>query len=129
MRIDRNDELSLHRPIVFLDIQTTGPDRRTARESSGLATLRIERGRFPKFTNLISSIRCRLFRRAPPTFHGLADEDVADAEPFAAYAASLARHLEGCDLAGFGIRRFHLVVLRREFEYSRDRIQTWTTTR
>ena len=114
--IDRNDELSLHRPIVFLDIQTTGPDRRTARIVR-LATLRID-------VDGSQSLRIHLINPMSPIspgatdFHGLADEDVADAEPFAAYAASLAQHLEGCDFAGFGIRRFHLVVLRREFEYS-----------
>ena len=113
---DENDRLALHRPIVFLDIQTTGPDRRTARVVR-LSTLRVE----PDGTE---SFRFQLINPLSPispgatAFHGIADDDVADAKPFAAYAASLAQYLEGCDLAGFGIRRFHLKVLRREFEYA-----------
>ena len=106
----------MHRPIVFLDIQTTGPDRRTARVVR-LSTLRIE-------PNGAESFRFQLINPMSPispgatAFHGIADDDVADAKPFAAYAASLAQYLEGCDVAGFGIRRFHLKVLRREFEYA-----------
>ncbi len=114
--IDRSDELALHRPIVFLDIQTTGPDQRTARIVR-LSTLRIE----PDGSETLRSHIVNPMSPISPgatSFHGIADEDVADAQPFAAYAASLAQHLEGCDLAGFGIRRFHLKVLRREFEYS-----------
>ena len=114
--IDRSDELALHRPIVFLDIQTTGPDQRTARIVR-LSTLRLE-------PDGSESFRCQLINPMSPispgatAFHGIADENVADVNPFAVYAASLAEHLEGCDLAGFGIRKFHLRVLRREFEYA-----------
>lgn len=113
---DEHDQLALHRPIIFLDIQTTGPDRRTARIVR-LSTLRIEPDGSEGF-------RFHLINPMSPispgatAFHGIADEDVADAKPFAAYAASLSRHLEGCDLAGFGVRRFHLKVLKREFEYA-----------
>ena len=114
--IDSSDELALHRPIIFLDVQTTGPDRRTARVVR-LSTLRIE-------PDGSQSLRSHLINPMSPispgatTFHGIADEDVAEANPFGAYAKSLAEHFEGCDIAGFGIRRFHLKVLRREFEYA-----------
>ena len=113
---DRDDELALHRPIVFLDIQTTGPDRRTARVVR-LSTLRLEPDGSESFRSQLINPMSPISPGAT-AFHGIADDDVADAKPFATYAASLARHLEGCDLAGFGIRRFHLKVLRREFEYA-----------
>ena len=48
--------------------------------------------------------------------HGIADEDVADAPVFAAYAKGLAEHLEGCDLAGFGVERFDAPLLVEEFK-------------
>lgn len=113
---DKNYELALHRPIVFLDVQTTGPDRRTARIVR-LSTLRIEPDGSDSFRSHIVNPMSPISPGAT-AFHGIADDDVAESKPFAAYAASLAQHLEGCDLAGFGIRRFHLKVLRREFEYA-----------
>ncbi len=108
--------LELQRPIVFLDIQTTGPDQRTARIVR-LSTLRIE----PSGTE---SFRSQLINPMAPispgasAFHGITDDDVMDARPFNSYAKALVQHLEGCDLAGFGIRRFHLEVLKQEFEYA-----------
>ena len=108
--------LRLERPIVFLDIQTTGPDHRTARIVK-LSTLRVE----PDGTELF---RSQLINPNSPispgatNFHGISDEDVADARPFAVYAKALFEYLNGCDLAGFGIRRFHLRVLRQEFEFT-----------
>ena len=115
-KADRNFALNLRRPIVFVDIQTTGPDQRTARIVR-LSTLRID----PDGTE---SFRSQLINPMSPispgatSFHGISDEEVADASPFAAFAKALCQHLEGCDLAGFGIRRFHLRVLKREFEYA-----------
>ena len=114
--IDKSDQLALHRPIVFLDIQTTGPDWRTARIVR-LSTLRLEPDGSQGFRSQLINPMSPISPGAT-AFHGIADEDVADAKPFATYAVSLAQHLEGCDLAGFGIRRFHLKVLRREFEYA-----------
>ena len=107
--------LQLSRPIVFLDVQTTGPDRRTARIVR-LATLRIEPDGNATFRNQLINPMSPISPGATE-FHGISDEDVADAKPFAAYAKALESYLEGCDIAGFGIRRFHLDVLKREFEY------------
>lgn len=106
--------LNLERPIIFIDVQTTGPDRRTARIVR-LATLRIDPDGTEEF-------RSRLINPLSPItpgatdFHGISDEDVADCRPFIAYARALSDYLDGCDLAGFGIRRFHLRVLRQEFD-------------
>jgi DNA polymerase-3 subunit epsilon len=51
-------------------------------------------------------------------FHGISDEDVAARPTFDAYAKALEQHLKDCDLAGFGIRHFHLKILKREFEFA-----------
>ena len=108
--------LQLRRPIVFIDIQTTGPDRRTARIVR-LSTLRIETDGSEAFRSQLINPRSPISPGAT-TFHGIADDDVAESSPFESYAKALAQHLEGCDIAGFGVRRFHLKVLKQEFEYA-----------
>ena len=107
--------LRLERPIVFLDIQTTGPDHRTARIVK-LSTLRVEPDGTEQFRSQLINPNSPISPGAT-NFHGISDEDVADARPFAVYAKALYEYLNGCDLAGFGIRRFHLRVLRQEFEF------------
>ena len=107
--------LRLERPIVFLDIQTTGPDHRTARIVR-LSTLRVEPDGTEQFRSQLVNPNSPISPGAT-NFHGISDEDVADARPFAVYAKALFEYLNGCDLAGFGIRRFHLRVLRQEFEF------------
>ncbi len=108
--------LRLERPIVFLDIQTTGPDRRTARIVK-LSTLRVEPDGTEQFRSQLINPNSPISPGAT-NFHGISDEDVADARPFAVYAKALYEYLNGCDLAGFGIRRFHVRVLRQEFEFA-----------
>jgi DNA polymerase-3 subunit epsilon len=46
--------------------------------------------------------------------HGISDEDVAHEPPFSSRARALLKLLEGCDLAGFNIRRFDLPMLLTE---------------
>jgi DNA polymerase-3 subunit epsilon len=48
--------------------------------------------------------------------HGISDLDVMDKPVFRSYARALADHLEGCDLAGFGIERFGFPLLQAELE-------------
>ena len=108
--------LRLERPIVFLDIQTTGPDHRTARIVK-LTTLRVEPDGTEQFRSQLINPNSPISPGAT-NFHGISDEDVADARPFAVYAKALYEYLNGCDLAGFGIRRFHVRVLRQEFEFA-----------
>lgn len=108
--------LNLERPLAIIDVQTTGPDSRTARIVR-LSTLRLDMDGSEEF-------RSRTFNPLTPItpgatkFHGITDFDVADCRPFMASAKGLANYLADCDLAGFGIRRFHLRVLRQEFEFA-----------
>ena len=108
--------LILNRPLVFLDIQTTGPDRRTARIVR-LSTLRIETDGSEQFRSQLINPRTPISPGATQ-FHGITDEHVADQPPFAAFAKALEQHLSDCDFAGFGIRRFHLRILKQEFEFA-----------
>ena len=52
---------------------------------------------------------------AATAVHGFTDEHVADCPSFAHIAASLARLLQPCDLAGFNLKRFDLPFLLAEF--------------
>ncbi len=108
--------LEIDRPIIFLDVQTTGPDSRTARIVR-LATLRVEPDGQERFRSQLINPMAPISPGATE-FHGITDEDVADCKPFGVYAKALYEYLDGCDLAGFGIRRFHLKVLRQEFEFA-----------
>ena len=112
----RHPFLEIERPIVFIDVQTTGLDSRTARIVR-LTTLRIELGGEERFRSQLINPMSPISPGATD-FHGITDEDVADCKPFGAYAKALYEYLDGCDLGGFGIRRFHLKVLKQEFEFA-----------
>ena len=106
--------LELSRPLAFLDIQSTGLDPDSARIVK-LSVLRID----PDGTEHVKSVTVNPWTPIPPgatQVHGISDLDVMDKPVFRAYARALADHLEGCDLAGFGIERFGLPLLLAEFE-------------
>ncbi len=105
--------LTLERPLVFIDIQTTGLDVRTARIVR-IATLRIEPDGSERFRIAMVNPMMPISPGASE-IHGITDEQVADAPEFTSYARALAEYLTGCDFAGFGIRRYHLRVLENEF--------------
>ena len=106
--------LELSRPLAVLDVQSTGLDPDTARIVK-LSVLRID----PDGTEHVKSVTVNPGTPIPPgatQVHGISDLDVMDKPVFRAYARALADHLEGCDLAGFGIERFGLPLLLAEFE-------------
>ena len=105
--------LRLEHPIVFLDIQTTGLDVRTARIVE-LSTLKIEPGGHEEYKRQTFNPQSSISPAATEK-HGISDEHVADAPTFGTFARGLAHYLDGCDLAGFGIKRFGLRVLTQEF--------------
>ena len=105
---------ALGRPLVFFDLETTGLD---------LKRDRIIELAFIKVTPLGDVLeRERRFNPGIPippeatAVHGITDADVADEVEFCRTARSLAEMLEGCDLAGFNIRRFDIPMLVSEFE-------------
>jgi DNA polymerase III subunit epsilon len=105
--------LTLDRPLVVLDLETTGINPAADRIIQ-ICVLRAEPdGR--------SDLQTRLVNPGVPTptdataIHGLIDADVAGAPPFDGLAQGLLDFLEGCDLCGFNIRRFDLRMLWAEF--------------
>lgn len=106
--------LNLDRPLVFFDLETTGL-RIGVDRIVELALIRVS----PQGDVLERVRRFNPEMPIPPeatAVHGITDEDVADEAPFASRARALARLLEGCDLAGFNIRRFDVPFLEAEFE-------------
>jgi DNA polymerase-3 subunit epsilon len=106
--------LELSRPLAVLDVQSTGLDTDNARIVK-LAVFRVE----PDGSEHVKSVMVNPGIPIPPgstQVHGISDLDVMDKPVFRAYAKALADHLEGCDLAGFGIERFGLPLLLAEFE-------------
>ena len=115
-------ELTLERPLVFLDIQTTGVEPKTARIVE-ISTLKIDTTGAQEFRSK------RINPRTPITpdatrKHGITNDDVAEDPPFSTFARALASYLDGCDLAGFGIQRFAMPILRQEFDIAGIPFQT-----
>ncbi len=104
---------SLDRPLAFFDLETTGLSTSNDRIIE-LALIKV----------LPSGDVLEKVRRFNPGIpipaaatevHGITDADVADEEPFARRARSLAALLADADLAGFNIRRFDVPMLLAEF--------------
>jgi len=106
----------LERPLIFMDLETTGL-RIGVDRIIELAIIRLA-------PNGDVMERVRRFNPEMPipaestAVHGITDADVAHEPPFPARARSLADLLEPCDLAGFNIRRFDLPLLLAEFRRS-----------
>ena len=104
---------SLDRPLIFFDLETTGLHMKNDRIIE-LALIKIT----PQGDVLEKVRRFNPGIPIPPeatAVHGITDADVAGKAPFCARARALADLLEGCDLAGFNIRRFDLGMLIAEF--------------
>jgi len=105
--------IPLDRPLVFFDLETTGL-RVGADRIVEMALIRVT----PQ-GDVLEKVR-RFNPEIPidpeaTAVHGIRDEDVADEAPFRTRARSLAQLLDGCDIAGFNIRRFDLPMLEAEF--------------
>lgn len=105
--------LNLKRPIVFLDLETTGINVASDRIVE-ISVLKIE-------TN--GKEEQKTFRVNPTIpipagsseIHGIYDEDVKDKPTFKEIASNLADYLEGCDLSGYNCNKFDIPLLAEEF--------------
>jgi DNA polymerase-3 subunit epsilon len=106
-------ELKLKRPVVFLDLETTGINIATDRIVE-ISLLKIS----PNGKEQWMTHRVNPEMPIPPkvtAIHGISDSDVADAPTFREIAKNLAAFLEGCDLAGYNAIKFDIPVLAEEF--------------
>jgi DNA polymerase-3 subunit epsilon len=105
--------LVLTRPLVILDLETTGKRVQLDRIVE-ISTLKLLRGGS-------RDIRTRRVNPGMPispeatAVHGITDADVANEPPFRKIARGLAEHLDGCDLCGYNVWDFDLKILLAEF--------------
>jgi DNA polymerase-3 subunit epsilon len=106
-------ELQLKNPLVFFDLETTGINVASDRivEISWLKIM--PSGQESSYTQLINPT-IPIDPKAT-AIHGISDEDVKDKPTFKEIAKSLARELEGCDLAGYNSNKFDIPLLAEEF--------------
>ena len=106
-------ELNLKRPIVFLDLETTGTNVGSDRI--------VEIGLLKVFPN--GSKDSRLYKVNPTIpipdetskIHGIYDKDIKDAPTFKDLSTELNTFLGGSDLAGYNSNKFDVPMLIEEF--------------
>lgn len=105
--------LNLKNPVVFLDLETTGMDIVKDRIVE-VALLKIHLD--GKEEELVYRLNPEMpISQEATRIHGISNEDVADKPTFKGVAKTLAKFIEGCDLAGFNSNRFDIPLLAEEF--------------
>ncbi len=106
-------KLSLKNPIVFFDLETTG---------TNIATDRIVEIAYLKvYPNGNEESKKYLVNPEMPipqevtAIHGINNDDVKNSPTFKEIAKTIAKDIEGCDLAGYNSLRFDLPLLAEEF--------------
>jgi DNA polymerase-3 subunit epsilon len=105
--------IKLNRPIVFLDIESTGLNIGTDRIVE-LALLKVTESGDKTTRN----IRVNPQIPIPPEvtkIHGISDADIADAPTFKMIAGEVAAMIRGCDLGGYNSDKFDIPMLAEEF--------------
>jgi len=106
-------DIRLDRPIVFIDLETTGLNPSYDRIVE-ITAIKVH----PDGSEEQRTVRINPEMRIPAaatSVHGITDEDVVNHPPFSRYAKNLLAFLDGSDLAGFNAIRFDLPMLRAEF--------------
>ena len=106
-------KLKLERPIVFLDLETTGIDISKDRIVE-ICLIKLE----PNGNRESKSLRINPEMHIPEAssaVHGIYDADVKDCPTFKQVAEDLKNIFEGCDLAGFNSNKFDIPLLAEEF--------------
>lgn len=106
-------ELNLKNPILFFDIESTGLNVATDRI--------VEISAVKVMPNGDQEVKTRRINPTIPispeaqAIHGISDEDVKDCPTFNQIAKSMAKWMEGCDIAGYNSTKFDVPMLAEEF--------------
>ncbi len=107
--------LTLDRPIVFFDLETTGVNVVTDRIVQ-IGALRYEPGTpEPQRLNMLINPGVEIPAETTAV-HGITDADVADAPRFKAVADELLAFFDGADVGGYNVGRFDLPLIMEEFD-------------
>jgi len=105
--------LTLTRPIVFFDLETTGTDISNDRiVEISIVKLFVD-GHEDIFTQLINP--GMHIPEGASAVHGITDDDVLDSPTFAATAPDILARFNDSDLCGYNVIRFDLPFIRMEF--------------
>lgn len=111
-------QLALKNPLLFFDIESTGLNVASDRIVE-ISLVKVS----PAAPGQPNDVEVKT-RRINPTIpitpgaqavHGISDEDVKDCPTFKQLAKSLARLMEGCDIAGYNSLKFDIPMLAEEF--------------
>ena len=108
--------ISLTRPLVFIDLETTGLNVQTDRIVE-LTAFKIHPDGNEEEKTVMLDPGIPISSEATKV-HGISDSNVIGKPAFRQYAKSLVEFLTGCDLAGFNLIRFDLPLLQREFAHA-----------
>lgn len=106
-------QLNLKNPLVIFDLETTGTNIASDRIVE-ISYLKV----YPNGKEECKTLRINPGMPIPPqttAIHGISDADVADCPTFTEVAKTLAKEIEGCDLAGYNSNRFDIPLLAEEF--------------
>ena len=106
-------ELNLRKPLVVLDLETTGVNIATDRIVE-FSALKVSPGGAEEWLTLRLNPGIPISPEATRV-HGISDADVANEPHFRDVAKRIASFLEGCDLAGFNSMKFDIPILCEEF--------------
>ena len=111
-------QLNLKNPLLFFDIESTGLNVATDRIVE-ISLVKVSPGA-PGQPNDVEIKTRRINPTIPITpgaqaIHGISDEDVKDCPTLKQVAKSLAKLMEGCDIAGYNSLKFDIPMLAEEF--------------
>lgn len=105
--------LNLKNPIAFIDLETTGINVAKDRIVE-ICIVKVN----PNGDEEVKTYRVNPEMHIPAhasAVHGIKDEDVKDEPTFKELGKTIAKYLEGCDLAGYNSNRFDFPLLAEEF--------------
>lgn len=105
--------LQLSRPIVFIDLETTGVNLATDRIVE-IAIIKIMPDKTKQVKHKIVNPQMPIPKGATE-IHGITDEDVKDAPTFKEVSNELKQFIDNADLSGYNSNRFDIPLLMEEF--------------
>ena len=106
-------KLKLRRPMVFIDLETTG-NRYYADRIVEFSVLRVQPDGGEEYKSRLVNPEMPISREATDK-HGLTNTDLEGEPTFRQLAKGICDFIDGCDLSGFNILGFDLPLLEREF--------------